>query len=36
LVRELGLPKDWAEILESGLCEKTWSAQGRRTTDTDI
>jgi hypothetical protein len=36
LVRELGLPKDLAEILEFKLCEKTWSAVGRRTVGTDI
>jgi hypothetical protein len=35
-VRELGLPKDLAEILESRFCEKTWSAQGRHTIGTDI
>jgi hypothetical protein len=36
LVRELGLSKDLAEILESSLCEKIWSALGRRTIGTDI
>jgi hypothetical protein len=36
LVRELGLPKDLAEILESRLCEKTWLALGRHTIGTDI
>jgi hypothetical protein len=36
LIRELGLPKDLAEILKSRLCEKTWSPKGRRTIGTDI
>jgi hypothetical protein len=36
LVRELGLPKDLAEILESRLCEKTWLALGRSTIGTNI
>jgi hypothetical protein len=36
LVRELGLLKDLAEISKSRLCEKTCSAKGCRTIDTDI
>jgi hypothetical protein len=38
LVRELGLPKDVAEILEPRRCEKknTRSALGRRTIGTNI
>jgi hypothetical protein len=36
LVRELGRPKNLAEILESRLREKTWSAQGHCTTGAHI
>jgi hypothetical protein len=36
LAREHDFPKDLAEILESRLCEKTLSAQRRRTSGTDI
>jgi hypothetical protein len=36
LLRDLGLPKDLAEILGSRLCEKTCSVQGRGTIGRDI
>jgi hypothetical protein len=34
-VRELGFPKDLAEVLESRLCEKTCPAQGHHAIGTD-
>jgi hypothetical protein len=36
LAGERGLPTDLAKMLESRLCEKIWSALGRRAVGADI